>query len=96
MLVAASIGALALLSRFEVVARRDGAAFFVAIGLWALSRFVVAFTWRDPIVAGPLRAEQVMLLILVGLAVVGLIERSRAPLQGATPYRAGLADEPAG
>ena len=95
-LVGASMGVLALVSRLEVIARRDGAAFFVAIGLWALCRFAVAFTWRDLAVAGPLRAEQVMLLILVALALVGLIERSRAPLQGATPYRAGLADEPAG
>jgi phosphatidylglycerol---prolipoprotein diacylglyceryl transferase len=95
-LVAASMGVLAVVSRWEVIARRDGAAFFVATGLWALSRFGVAFTWRDPAVVGPLRAEQVMLLILVALALVGLIERSRAQVQGATPSRAGLAKEPAG
>lgn len=95
-LVAASIGILALLSRLEVIARRDGGAFFAAIGLWALARFVVAFTWRDPGVVGPLSAEQVMLLVLIALGLFGLIERSRAPLQGAKPYRAGLADEPAG
>ena len=95
-LVAISIGVLAVLSRWDVIARRDGAAFFVAIGLWALARFAAAFTWRDPAVAGPLSAEQVMLLILVALAVIGVFERSRAPLQGAKPYRAGLADEPAG
>ena len=95
-LVAASIGVLAVVSRWEVIARRDGAAFFVALGLWALSRFAVAFTWRDPAVAGPLSAEQVMLLILVALALVGIVERSRAPLQGAKPSRTGLANEPAG
>ena len=95
-LVAAAIAVLAVLSRWEVIARRDGAAFFVAIGLWALARFAVAFTWRDPAVVGPLRAEQVMLLILVALALVGIIERSRAPLQGAKTSRAGLTNEPAG
>jgi phosphatidylglycerol:prolipoprotein diacylglycerol transferase len=95
-LVAASIGVLAVASRWEVIARRDGAAFFVALGLWALARFAVAFTWRDPAVAGPLRAEQVMLLILVALSLVGLVERSRAPLQRSKPSRAGPANEPAG
>jgi phosphatidylglycerol:prolipoprotein diacylglycerol transferase len=95
-LVAASIGVLAVASRWEVIARRDGAAFFVALGLWALARFAVAFTWRDPAVAGPLRAEQVMLLILAALSLVGLVERSRAPLQRAKPSRAGPANEPAG
>lgn len=95
-LVAAAIGVLAVVSRWEVIARRDGAAFFVALGLWALARFAVAFTWRDPAVAGPFSAEQVMLLILGALALVGIIERSRAPLQRSKPSRTGVANEPAG
>ena len=48
------------LARVEVIARRDGAAMFAAIGLWAIARFVVAFTWRDPAALGPLRMEQLL------------------------------------
>jgi phosphatidylglycerol:prolipoprotein diacylglycerol transferase len=67
-------------SRLEFVARRDGAALYAALGLWAIGRFVIAFTWRDPVTAGPLRAEQVLLLLIVAVAAVGLLERRRAPL----------------
>jgi phosphatidylglycerol:prolipoprotein diacylglycerol transferase len=66
--------------RLEVVARRDGAALFVALGLWAVARFVVAFTWRDPAVAGPLRMEQLLAIGVFLVALIGLLERSRAPL----------------
>jgi phosphatidylglycerol:prolipoprotein diacylglycerol transferase len=72
---------LAAASRLEFVSRRDGAALYAALGLWAIGRFVVAFTWRDPAIAGPLRAEQVLLLIVAIVAAVGLFERRRAPLQ---------------
>jgi phosphatidylglycerol:prolipoprotein diacylglycerol transferase len=78
-LVLVAIVLLALISRWEVVRRRDGAALFAAVGLWAIARFVVAFTWRDPAVAGPLRIEQVLLLVLVGLCVLGVVERRNAP-----------------
>ena len=81
--IAAFLGA----SRLEVVARRDGAAMFVALGLWAVARFVVAFTWRDPQLLGPLRAEQVLALVVLGVAVVGFVERSRAPLQSPVDSR---------
>ena len=50
-------------------ARRDGRAFLVAIGLWGIGRAVVAATWRDAPVAGPLNAGQ---LIALGLAVIAL------------------------
>jgi len=72
---------LALASRLEFVSRRDGAALYAALGLWAIGRFAVAFTWRDPIIAGPLRAEQVLLLLVAIVAAGGLFERRRAPLQ---------------
>lgn len=74
-------------SRLEVVARRDGAAMFVALGLWAVARFLVAFTWRDAPLLGPLRAEQLLALVVLAVAVVGLVERSRAPLQSAVDSR---------
>jgi phosphatidylglycerol---prolipoprotein diacylglyceryl transferase len=69
-------------SRVEFVARRDGAALFAAVGMWAVGRFVVAFTWRDPVTVGPLRAEQVLALLLVAICAAGLVERARAPLLG--------------
>lgn len=79
-LVFLAIVALVLVSRFEVIARRDGAAIFAAIGLWAIVRFLVGFTWRDPTVLGPLRAEQLLALVLLVIAAVGIFERGRAPL----------------
>jgi len=87
LLVALAIAGLLAASRLEVVARRDGAAMFVALGLWAVVRFVVAFTWRDPPLLGPLRAEQVLTLVVLAVAVVGLVERSRAPLQSPVDSR---------
>jgi prolipoprotein diacylglyceryltransferase len=69
---------------------RDGRGFALAIGGWAGARFVVSATWRDPIVVGPLRAEQVIDLAIVGLAVLvlgGLIVRSqiRSPVPTVVP-----------
>jgi phosphatidylglycerol:prolipoprotein diacylglycerol transferase len=94
-LVALMIPVLIALSRFDVIARRDGGAFFAAIGLWAAARFAVASTWRDPVTVGPLRADQAMLLVLIVIAVIGLVERSRAPRQNARPTRSRVSEEPA-
>jgi hypothetical protein len=58
----------------------DGRGFALALGGWAAIRFAVAGTWRDPIVVGPFRAEQVIDLAIVGLALlilVGLFARAR-------------------
>jgi phosphatidylglycerol:prolipoprotein diacylglycerol transferase len=79
-LVLIAIVLLAIVSRWEVIRRRDGAALFVALGLWAIARFVVAFTWRDPVAVGPLRVEQLLLLGLIVVSVIGLVERRRAPI----------------
>lgn len=86
-LVTLAFAGLLAASRLEVVARRDGAAMFVALGLWAVARFVVAFAWRDAPLLGPLRAEQLLALVVLAVAVVGLVERSRAPLQSAVDSR---------
>ena len=80
LLVTLAIGGLFVVSRIEVIARRDGAAMFAALGLWAAARFLVAFTWRDPAVAGPLRMEQLLDVGLLVVAAFGLLERARAPL----------------
>ena len=38
--------------------------FLTALCLWSLARFGAAFTWRDAQVAGPLRVEQLVLLVV--------------------------------
>ena len=79
-LVGLAIAGLAAAGRIEVIARRDGAAIFAAIGLWAIARFLVAFTWRDPSAFGPLRMEHLLDIGLIAVAGLGLLERARAPL----------------
>ena len=55
----------------------DGRAFFVALGSWGVARFVVAFTWRDASVLGPLRADQLLSLVVVGVATAGILAAPR-------------------
>ena len=47
-----------LASLVPALRRPDGRLFVLALGGWAIGRAVVASTWRDPVVVGPLRAEQ--------------------------------------
>ncbi len=69
---------------------RDGRLFLVALGLWALARFGVAFTWRDPPVAGPLRADQ---LISVAIAAGCILLVVRGVRRVRRAGRAGLVPE---
>jgi phosphatidylglycerol:prolipoprotein diacylglycerol transferase len=47
--------------------RRDGRLFVVGLAAWAVARFIVAFSWRDPAVVGPLRMDQLLsVVIMVG------------------------------
>jgi phosphatidylglycerol:prolipoprotein diacylglycerol transferase len=74
------LGILLLLSLSGGMRRRDGRRFLVALALWALVRAVVAGTWRDPLVVGPLRMEQLLDLVVgVGslLLVALLVARDR-------------------
>lgn len=74
-----------------VFRRRNGAAFFLAVGLWAIARLLVAGTWHDPAVAGTLSAAQ---LIALGIAIVCAL--LIAGLAAASPNRhrrAGTRDE---
>lgn len=50
---------------------RDGRAFFVALGLWAVVRLLVAFTWRDAPVLGPIRADQLLSLAVLAFSILG-------------------------
>jgi hypothetical protein len=47
--------------------------FLTALGLWAIARFVAAFTWRDPHVLDQLSAEQLILIGVMVLAFIGPI-----------------------
>ncbi len=53
--------------------RRDGRLLMVALMLWLAGRVLVATTWRDPLVLGPLSADQLLSLALIGIAVVGAL-----------------------
>lgn len=81
--VVLAVVALWLLSRSPLIARRDGAAMWVAIGLWCVVRFVVGFSWRDPLAVGPLRMEQVLLLLVAAGSVLGLIVARRPRVRAA-------------
>jgi prolipoprotein diacylglyceryltransferase len=86
-LVGLALVGLIAASRIEVIARRDGAAMFVALGLWAVARFLVAFTWRDAQVLGPLGTEQLLSLVVLAIGAAGFVERARAPLQAPVESR---------
>lgn len=95
--VAALVVAFAVAWALGASRRADGRLFAVALGGWAIVRFVVASTWRDPVVVGPLKAEQVIDLMILGLAVVVLavlaVRAARAPGAAAEvePAEPGLA-----
>ncbi len=60
--------------------RRDGRLLSVALVLFAVVRFAVAFSWRDPVLAGPFRAEHALALVplAVGLAAWPIAARAAA------------------
>jgi prolipoprotein diacylglyceryltransferase len=59
-------------------AGRSGTTVFaIAIALWALARTIVASTWRDPTILGPLRAEQ---LVCVAIAAVSVVAATVPPV----------------
>ena len=76
-LLAIAIALTAALGGFRA---HDGRGFVLALGGWAGVRFAVAGIWRDPVVLGPFRTEQVIDLAIVGLATVvfvALVLRAR-------------------
>ena len=60
-----------LAPRHDWGALAGGRRFMTVIGLWALARFVAAFTWRDARVLGPFGADQLILLSVAAVALVG-------------------------
>jgi len=83
---------MARLIRGDAFARRDGRAFVMTLVLWLIGRALVATTWRDPTLAGPLVAEQLIclfvalasLLLLAGV-VLRARRRARAEAEPAWP-----------
>ncbi len=65
---------IALASLLPRLRRRDGRLFLLGLAGWAMGRAIVASTWRDPVVVGPLRAEQVIdIVVAVGALVLAAI-----------------------
>ena len=64
---------LGLALRAGIFGRRDGSALLAGVALWALGRAIAAFTWRDSTVVGPLVAEHVVLVAVIGICVGGLV-----------------------
>jgi phosphatidylglycerol:prolipoprotein diacylglycerol transferase len=67
-----------VLGQFGPFRAGDGRRFLVALGGWAIVRFIVVFSWRDTPVAGPLRAEQLLdlgLVLIVALFLVVIVRR---------------------
>jgi prolipoprotein diacylglyceryltransferase len=58
---------------------RDGRLFTAALAAWALIRLLVATTWRDPPLAGPLRADQIISLAILVASLVCHLAISRWP-----------------
>lgn len=89
-LVALALGAVAAILAGGGFRALDGRAFALAIGLWAAARFVVAFTWRDAEVLGPLRAEHLL------AAALGLAAAAAYALLAARERRGAARGGPAG
>jgi phosphatidylglycerol:prolipoprotein diacylglycerol transferase len=82
-----------VLGRIGPFQRGDGRRFLAALGGWAIVRFIVAFSWRDAPVAGPLRTEQLLDigLLLIGIVGLAVIVRRPATIVGTTPSDASPA-----
>ena len=89
-----ALGVVRALALTPGLRRPDGRLFLVALAAWAVVRALVAATWRDPLVLGPLRAEQVIDLVVAAVAL-GLCARLIA-LRGpeAPERRIDAADRP--
>ena len=69
----AVLGLVALLGRRTGLRRADGRLFAVGLATWALGRALVATTWRDEAVLGPLKAGQLICLVVAAVAAGRLV-----------------------
>jgi prolipoprotein diacylglyceryltransferase len=92
--VATTLVALGLLvaSLLGVFRAADGTAWLVGVGLWAGARTVVASTWRDAPVLGPLLAGQVLSIVLLAgcFALAVALRAARQRPRTASPSRGSI------
>lgn len=93
-LVGVIVVAMALVTRTPFVRPGNGSAMFAALGLWAIARFAVAFTWRDAPVVGLLRMEQLLLIGVALVCLVGFVLRARSGYRVQTTTDAHPVEEP--
>ncbi len=67
-MAACVLALVALLGWRSGLRRADGRLFAVGLAAWALGRALVATTWRDATVLGPLKAEQLICLVVAAVA----------------------------
>jgi prolipoprotein diacylglyceryltransferase len=84
----------------ETFRGRNGGALLFGIGLWAVARALVATTWRDPEVAGPLRMDQVISIVIacVSFALmlsIGSVSVARGRRAGAPETGDATGSDPA-
>jgi prolipoprotein diacylglyceryltransferase len=78
-----------------VFAKRNGASFFLAVGLWATARAVVASTWRDPAALGTLSVGQLLAIgVAVACAVAVLAFAAAAAVRRALDSDGPVLDDP--
>jgi phosphatidylglycerol:prolipoprotein diacylglycerol transferase len=65
--------------------RPNGQLFLVALELWLVSRFLVAFTWRDDAVLGPLVIDQLLSIAFLLLCLAIHLARRRSGAFAANP-----------
>ena len=75
------------LARLTPLRRADGRLYAVGVGLWALGRGLVASTWRDADVLGPLNTAQLICLVvaaaMLGAALLVTLSHRRTRRSGA-------------
>lgn len=68
-----ALAAVLLLALLPPLRRHAAVLFAVGLGLWAVGRFAVAFTWRDPALVGDLNGDQLVTLGFAVVAALGII-----------------------
>jgi prolipoprotein diacylglyceryltransferase len=69
--------------------RADGRLLLLALGVWAMGRIAVAATWRDVVVLGPFRADQLVSIGVAGVCFAALALRTRPAGAGADAFAEG-------
>jgi phosphatidylglycerol:prolipoprotein diacylglycerol transferase len=81
---AAALAAVLLLALLAPLRRHAAVLFAAGLGLWALGRFAVAFTWRDPTLVGPLNGDQLVTLAIAVAAAASVVGGTASIRRGRT------------